>query len=135
MSFIDNKEKLERLDQLIRLKATGNLNELANKFDSSKRTISRTIKDLKEIGCPIYFSKELNSYCYEYPGKLIIKFEELDNSELYKIKGGFLKKIFTMPNSGNDANYICTEKRINSFSGYPTPNFKVGFKFLLKWKE
>ena len=131
MTFIDNKEKLERLDQLIRLKATGSPDELASRFNSSKRTICRTIKELKEIGCPIYFSKELNSYCYEYPGKLLIKFETLDNSGLDKIKGGLSKKIFTMPNNGNETNYICTEKQINSFSGFPTPDIEVGFKYFL----
>ena len=126
MNFIDNKEKLERLDQLIRLKATGSPDELARKFNSSKRTICRVIKDLKEIGCPIYFSKEHNSYCYKYSGKLLIKFETLDNSELHKVKGGFFLKKIQMPNSGIETNYICYEKQKNSFSGFPTPNIKVG---------
>lgn len=131
MNFIDNKEKLERLDQLIRLKSTGSLDELAKKFNTSKRTICRTIKDLKEIGCPIYFSKEFNSYCYKYSGKLLIKFEPLDSTELHKIKGGILKKIFKMPNCGIDDNYFYAEKQSNSFLGYPTPRFKVGLNILL----
>ncbi|WP_320019178.1 helix-turn-helix domain-containing protein [Labilibaculum manganireducens] len=129
MSFIDDKEKLERLDQLIRLKATGNLEELAEKFGASKSTISRTIKDLKEIGCPIIFNKDYRSYSYEYPGKLLIKFDPIDKSELHKIKGGFLEKIFALSYNDIEADYVCTEKPIISFSGFPTPNNKVGVNF------
>ncbi len=73
MSFIDDRLKLERLDQLIRLEATGSPDELAEKMNTTSRTIYRTMKDLKEIGCPIYFNKNKNSYCYKCPGKLIIK--------------------------------------------------------------
>ena len=88
MSLIDDRQKLERLDQLIRLKATGSPDELAEKMGTSKRTIFRTINDLKEIGCPIYFDKHKNSYCYQYAGKLIIKFEVIDNNQLSQITGG-----------------------------------------------
>jgi predicted transcriptional regulator len=130
MSIIGNKQKLERLDQLIRLKATGNLDELAEKFGTSKSTISRTLKDLKEIGCPIYFAKDYNSYCYEYSGKLLIKFETIEKTELHKIKGGVIKKIFVMSNNDIEGDYFCTEKQLDSFSGFPTPNNKVGSKFL-----
>ncbi len=121
MSFIDSKNKLERLDRLIRLKATGRPCELAKRFNTSKSTINRTIKDLKEIGCPIYFSKAYNSYCYRFPGKLLIKFELLDNSELHKIKGGFSKKIFTMSNNDIEGDYVYAERQLISFSGFPTP--------------
>ena len=89
MSLIENKHKLERLDQLIRLQATGSVQELATKMNTTKRTIFRIIKNLKEIGCPIYFNKSKNSYCYEYQGSLIIKFKakEINNNELNKIQG------------------------------------------------
>ncbi|MDL2314630.1 HTH domain-containing protein [Bacteroidales bacterium OttesenSCG-928-C19] len=88
MSLIDDRLKLERLDQLIRLKATGSPEELADKMNTSKRTIFRTINDLKEIGCPIYFDKQKNSYCYQHPGKLMIKFEVIDDKQLSQITGG-----------------------------------------------
>ncbi len=92
MNIIRNKSKLERLDQLIRLKATGNPEELSDKLDTNKRTIYRIINELKKIGCPIYFSKERNSYCYKYEGELIIKFDKVEKQELTEIKGGFSRK-------------------------------------------
>jgi predicted DNA-binding transcriptional regulator YafY len=92
MNIIRNKSKLERLDQLIRLKATGTPEELSDKLGTNKRTIYRIINELKEIGCPIYFSKDRNSYCYKYEGELVIKFDKLEKQELVKIKGGLMKK-------------------------------------------
>jgi len=130
-----SKEEYKRLDQLIRLKATGSPQELAEKFNRSKRTMQRIIEEMKKVGCPIYYNRYRRSYCYEYPGKLIIKFETLDDNELYKIKGGFFKENSSMPNSGIERFYIYTENQMNWFSGCPTPNIKVGYKFLLKWKR
>ena len=101
MRLINDKNKLERLDQLIRLKATGSPEELAAKFNTTKRTIFRTINELKEIGVPIYFSQIDNSYCYAIKGKLIIGFEEIEKQELNSIKGGvknfFMSDIFCHP--------------------------------------
>jgi len=77
MNLLDEIYRFERLDRLIRLESTGNSNELAEKFKVSKRTAYRLISILKEIGCPVYYNQNKNSYCYEYPIKLIIlKVEE-----------------------------------------------------------
>lgn len=77
MNLLDEKYRLERLHQLICLQITGNPDELAETMQISRRTAFRLINVLKEIGCPIYFSQYMNSYCYEYPIKLIIfKVEE-----------------------------------------------------------
>ena len=130
-----SKEEYLRLDRLIRLKATGTPQELAEKFNTSKRTMQREIDKLKMVGCPVFYCKTRRSYCYKYSGKLIIKFEPIENSELNKIKGGFLNNLFRMPNSGIMGNYICTEKHTNSFSGYPTPTFKVGLKYFNNEKK
>ncbi len=75
MNIIDIKEKLDRIDQLISLKATGTPKELARKFNTNERTIYRIIKQLKEMGCPIYFDKIRGSYCYKQQGKLLFKFK------------------------------------------------------------
>jgi len=70
MSLINEIHKLERLHQLVRRQATGSPKELAGKMQISRRTVFRMIDTLKEIGCPVYFNKEKNSYCYHYPIKL-----------------------------------------------------------------
>ena len=73
MNLIDEIHRLERLDRLIRLRMTGSPDELAEKIGVSRRTAIRLVGILKkEVGCPIYFNKYKNSYCYEYPIKLII---------------------------------------------------------------
>jgi biotin operon repressor len=104
MNIIDIKEELKRVDRLIRLKATGNPKELAEKLQISERHVYRIINQLKEIGCPVYFDKDRGSYCYSERGKLIFKFSsnELDNNTKNKIKGGI------MQNSSNILFTDCT---------------------------
>ena len=87
MNIIDTKEKLERLDQLIRLEATGTPKELALKLKVTERTVYRIIKQLKEIGCPVCYNKAIGSYCYKYEGKMILKFEpkDADNENIEEI--------------------------------------------------
>ncbi|MBN1651748.1 MAG: hypothetical protein JW857_10495, partial [Bacteroidales bacterium] len=45
------------------------------RFNITERTVFRIINQLKEMGFPIYFNKEKQSYCYEQEGKLTFKFE------------------------------------------------------------
>ena len=88
MDVIDEMNRLNRLHNLIRFETTGSTVELAEKMDISERTAYRLIALLKDMGCPIYFNNHKNSYCYEYPIKLILfKIEELDSKELISIIG------------------------------------------------
>ncbi len=75
MNVSETKEKLEKINTLIRLKATGTPKDLAKKLNTTERTVFRIIKQLKEMGCPIFYNKQRESYCYEEKGKLIFKFE------------------------------------------------------------
>jgi biotin operon repressor len=72
--MFDEIEKLERLDQLIRLNATGTPNELAKKLNISRSSVFRLINEMRELGCPIAYYKLLRTYAYEKSGKLVIKF-------------------------------------------------------------
>ena len=75
MSIINNIAKLKKLDRLIRFGITGSPNDLAEKMEVSRATIFRTIERLKtEFDAPIYFDKSINSYYYEVPGQLILRF-------------------------------------------------------------
>jgi hypothetical protein len=93
--MVEEKEFLERVDQLIRLKATGCPKEFAEKLDVSVRKVYRLINDLKEIGCPIVYDSYIGSYKYEIDGSLKMKFFPKDstNIDLKNIKGGFSKNI------------------------------------------
>ncbi len=97
MNIIDIKAKIDRLYILIKLKATGTPKELAKKLDITERTVYRIIKQLKEMGCPIYFDKARKSYCYEQQGNLIFKFisQNSNNKVINRIKGGGFHKIVT----------------------------------------
>lgn len=94
MNVIDIKDKIERLDHLIKLKATGSPKELAKKLDITERTVYRIIKQLKEMGCPIYFDKARKSYCYEQQGNLTFKFisQNPNNKAIDKKGGGYFIK-------------------------------------------
>jgi hypothetical protein len=54
-----------RLEQLIKMEATGNPNELAEKLDISTRQLFNYLSDLKELGLPITFNSQKNSYVFQ----------------------------------------------------------------------
>lgn len=65
MSYLYKKlQELERLDALIRRRATGNANVLAEKFCISKRSVYNMIDELKYFGAEIHFSRCFNSFIY-----------------------------------------------------------------------
>jgi predicted DNA-binding transcriptional regulator YafY len=65
MRFCEQLNKIKRVDALIRRKATGTPDQLADKLEVSRRTIFRIIDDLKELGAPVIYSKFRQSYQYE----------------------------------------------------------------------
>jgi hypothetical protein len=93
--MIDEKDFLERVDQLIRLKATGSPDEFAEKLEISVRKVYRLMSDLKEMGCPIVYDSCAGSYKYEIDGSFKIKFfpKDTENIDLKNIKGGFSQNI------------------------------------------
>lgn len=74
MAFLEHRDKILRMDRLIRLQATGNPQEFASKLEISERTLYRYINDFKNIGCPIGFCHQKQSYLYLEKGKIIIEF-------------------------------------------------------------
>ncbi|MEO6838807.1 MAG: hypothetical protein ABI261_07305 [Ginsengibacter sp.] len=62
MSLRKNLERVKHIDSLIRIKATGNPKELANKVGISRSMLFEFINEMKEEGFPIAFSKKTNSY-------------------------------------------------------------------------
>ena len=69
-------EKIARLDYLIRHKATGNPDELAERLDMSRSTLFDLIAYLKEeMNAPIVYDRDRLSYTYSYPPKFYLGFE------------------------------------------------------------
>jgi len=110
------KELIERIDQLIRLKNTGNANELANKLDVCERTIFNILKRIREeYKAPVSYNEYKNSYVYDVNGRIVLEFQSkiLKTSDMDKIKGGkfiLLEKNYSLQNSCSSTNYFCCVK-------------------------
>ena len=69
--------RLERIDYLIRKKATGTPSTLANKLGISDRSLHYYIKLMKdELKAPIKFCRHRNSYFYEGEGRFYFYFQK-----------------------------------------------------------
>jgi bacteriocin-like protein len=90
MSFIKYFDRFRHLDSLIRLKATGDIKSLEKKLGLSRSTTLEYIKEMREMGFPIKYSKSRTSYYYEEEGKMVdhLFIKELTDEELKKINGG-----------------------------------------------
>ncbi|MEM9917955.1 MAG: HTH domain-containing protein [Bacteroidota bacterium] len=65
MRFIDYRNKLVRLHQLINRKGTGDPAALARRLDISRASVFRYLNDLKDMGADIRYCKNRQSYQYE----------------------------------------------------------------------
>jgi hypothetical protein len=69
-------DKLCRIDQLIRMKATGQPHELAYRLKVSPSTLYVYIDIMKKVlAAPIRYCYQSNSYVYDDEGKLYIGFK------------------------------------------------------------
>lgn len=64
MRFVEQLKVLDRLDQLIRLKGTGNYQTLADRLGISARNVYYLIDVLKELGAKIAYCKDRKSFYY-----------------------------------------------------------------------
>ena len=89
--LINQIELIERVDQLIRLRATGNPRRLAERFDVSESTIYRLIETIKDLGAPVEFNLNHQSYIYTDEVNFMCGFfaKEFSRVEYKKVNGGF----------------------------------------------
>lgn len=74
MTFLEKINTIERIDQLIRLKATGSPDELANKLNLTRSTVYEIIDCMKAMDADIKYSKTRKSFYYESEKVLTIGF-------------------------------------------------------------
>lgn len=81
---------LERVDQLIRLKATGRPKQLAERLEVSEATIFRIIETMKEMNAPVYYDLARQSYAYtaDTTFKCGFYIEDLDTYTERNLSGG-----------------------------------------------
>lgn len=85
MSLLKYIERLKRMDDLIRRKATGSSEEFSRKLRISKSQLFEDLREIRELGGNITYCHVRKSYVYENDCKLILKFEEN-----IQVKGGFV---------------------------------------------
>jgi len=74
MTFLEKTILLKRVDQLIRMKATGNARDLAQKLGVGKSTAYEIIDLMKVMGAEIEYDNRKKSFCYNSEKILAIGF-------------------------------------------------------------
>jgi len=87
MRVIEKLYQIERIDNLIRRKATGSPKDLASRLGVSERTIYDCIELMKNMDAPIYYCRHSQSYCYNNPVRFSFGFEP-PKSQAQSIFGG-----------------------------------------------
>lgn len=65
MNLLKQINRIERIDQLIRMKATGTPKELAKRLNISRSTLYNILEFMKAQGVEIYYSSSKQSFCYK----------------------------------------------------------------------
>ena len=81
-------ERLERMDQLIRRKATGSPNQFAEKMGINRSTLMRNLAEIKRLGAEIQYDPIRQTYFYEESGRLEIGFKKISNDQMKNRSGG-----------------------------------------------
>ena len=85
--LFERLRQLERLDQLIRMKATGSPSDLARRMDVSERTIHNLMNTLKLFGAEIHYCRIRCSYYYA--NEIKFRFDiVVEEDKMGKTKGG-----------------------------------------------
>lgn len=101
---------VERIDQLIRLRATGTPQEFANQLNISKASLHRILEIMKQLGAPIEYSLSHQSYVFKYKVKFLCGFypKNLSKDELIETNGGF--KQFSVLTKFNSSGLLSLKK-------------------------
>lgn len=78
MTFDEKIKTIERIDHLIRTKATGTPSQLSSKLDISERCLYDLLNIMKELKAPIRYCTERRSYLYTYEVTWSFGFERIE---------------------------------------------------------
>lgn len=108
MNFFSDLFLLQRIDHLVRTRATGTPKRLAERLQISQRNMFRLISDLREQGFPIAYDKQAETYYYSEPVKIEISIL-VGNENLMHIRGGEKKRdiFYGLPNHGSQGADFC----------------------------
>jgi len=91
MAFLKYFQRVRRIDDLIDRKATGTPDELARKVNLSRSVLMEYLREMKEIGFPVKFCRNRNSYYYDGPfeiGNYKVFGKVLSKEDQRKVEGG-----------------------------------------------
>jgi predicted DNA-binding transcriptional regulator YafY len=87
MSLLKYTQRLKRMDELIRRRATGTPDEFASLLGISKSMLMVNLAELKEMGAPVSYDTMRRHYFYERECSFSLGFQ-LSKTESQVIKGG-----------------------------------------------
>ena len=93
MTFLEKIELLERLDGLIKRKATGTPTQLAKRVNLSKRTLHDVLGVMESMGAPIQYDLSRRTYFYKYNVNFTIGFISDSHVDTSQISGGYFSCI------------------------------------------
>ncbi len=99
MKFIQQIERLQKLNKLICQQNTGSPDELANKLNLKRTQLYEVMEQLRDQGAPIKYSRRLHTfyYSYEFNFEISLQVKVLTGNEVKNVYGGgminFIKKI------------------------------------------
>lgn len=64
MTFIEKIKIIERIDQLVKMKATGSSQELADRLKISRSTVYELIECMKSMGAEVEYCRKRKSLIY-----------------------------------------------------------------------
>jgi hypothetical protein len=98
----------QRIDHLIRTRATGTPAQLASRLNICERDVYRLLADLRDQGFPIAYDKQADTYYYMEPVKLDISIV-VGGEKLLCIQGGEKKFNFfsPLPDFGSEGEHLC----------------------------
>jgi len=71
MAILKHVKRLIYIDNLIRRKATGSLENFAAKNGLCKRAMTDVINEMKELGFPIKYDRSRHTYYYHEQGEMV----------------------------------------------------------------
>ena len=89
MTFLEKLQVIQRLDGLIRRKATGSAEELAQRLGISRRCVYDILAVMKNLNAPIEYCSIRKSYIYTYDCDLNIGYVPSEH-----LKGGKSQTFF-----------------------------------------
>lgn len=90
MNVIRYIDRLKRMHNLIRRKATGDPSEFAARMSVSRSSLMEYIRCLRSMGGPVKYSPDRKSYYYENEVNFSIGYQKkLEDDDMELLEGGY----------------------------------------------